>query len=103
MMVEGKNAGWKGAAFKAFLLDLREIGWSEWDPLGLSTERAHCEDEYDSYLLAASGKLSNGIPMDRVVAYLVRIETVHMGMSGSETAHSRAIGTVHRIADLLAG
>jgi hypothetical protein len=52
-------------------------------------------------LLAASGKLSNGIPMDRVVDYLVRIESVHMGMPGSATVYSRATRTVRLIADLL--
>jgi hypothetical protein len=101
MMAEDKNARWRGETFKALLLDLREIGWSEWDPIGLSRDRLHCEDEYDSYLLAASGKLSSGIPMDRVVAYLVGIESVHMGMPGSATAHSRATRTARRIADFL--
>ncbi len=50
----------KGNAFKALLLALREIGWNSWDPISLKSDREHCEDEYDSYLLVAAGKLING-------------------------------------------
>ncbi len=101
-MNESSLARWKGQAFKAFLSELREIGWAEWDPIGLSDSRVHCEDEYDSYLLAACGKISNSIPQDRVVAYLVNIESVHMGMPGSTTANIRAEATVRHISALLA-
>jgi hypothetical protein len=100
-MGDHEKAMWKGAAFKAFLFELREIGWVEWDPIGLFDERSHCNDEYDSYLLAVAGKLSNGIPEDRIVAYLVRIEGVHMGMPGSPTAQARAERTVRLVATLL--
>ena len=90
-----------GAAFKAFLAALREIGWSAWDPIGLSSERAHCEDEYDSYLLAASGKLANGASEDKVADYLVFIENEHMGMPKSDKVRIRALSTAGRISALM--
>jgi hypothetical protein len=91
-----------GGGFKGFLTALREIGWSDWDPIGLSPDRAHCEDEYDSYLLAASGKLANGASEDKVADYLVFIENEHMAMPKTPTTQMRAITTVRRIAALIA-
>ena len=95
-----------GAAFKTFLAALREIGWSVWDPIGLSAERANCVDEcvdeYDGYLLAASGKLANGASEDKVADYLVFIENGHMGMPKSDTARNRAFTTARRISALIA-
>ena len=46
------------AKFK--LSRLREIGWSLWDPIGLSGFEGTLDDEYDSYLLQAAGRLWNG-------------------------------------------
>jgi hypothetical protein len=79
----------KGAELKAFLSELREIGWREWDPIGLSNERTHCEDEYDRYLLAAAGKLINGATERSVADYFVDVETRHMGIPLTKDAHQR--------------
>ena len=101
-MTEGHSNPLVGAGFKAFLAALREIGWSEWDPIGLFPERAHCEDEYDSYLLAASGKLANGASEDKVADYLTFIENERMSIPKSPLARSRAITTARRISALIA-
>jgi hypothetical protein len=90
-----------GSGFAAFLAELREIGWAEWDPIGLSSDRASCEDEYDSYLLAAAGKLANGRTDEQVADYLIYIETSYMGMSKAPDARRRALVTARRIAALV--
>jgi hypothetical protein len=36
---------------------LREIGWGRWDRIGLSGFADKADDEYDSYLLQAAGRL----------------------------------------------
>lgn len=59
---------------------LRDIGWSRWDPIGLNGEDDWPEDEYDSYLLLAAGRLWNGASDDEVTDYLVKVEAEHMGL-----------------------
>ncbi|WP_254433689.1 hypothetical protein [Paracoccus yeei] len=72
------------------LSKLRDIGWSLWDPIGLLDPESRpgrwydeadlsFADEYDSYLIAAASQLRRGTPRDEVVAFLVEIETEHMG------------------------
>jgi hypothetical protein len=99
----GSRAQWTGAAFKEFLGALREVGWSEWDPIGLLSDRPHCEDEYDTYLLAAAGKLVNGADEEKVIDYLVYVETSYMGLTGGQLVRERASRTVRRIAELPGG
>jgi hypothetical protein len=89
------------AGFRATLDALREIGWAEWDPIGLLDQRAHCEDEYDTYLLAAAGKLVNGAPVEKVADYLAYIESDYMGLSANPSARSRALIVARRIAALV--
>jgi hypothetical protein len=75
---------------------LREIGWSKWDPIGLSNTEGSWkaqpfEDEYDTYLIKAAGMLRNGSDPSEVVNYLHHIETVHMGLGPAVDGHrSRA-------------
>lgn len=100
MSCEPEAKRWTGEGFKLFLKELREIGWTNWDPIGLASDRAHCEDEYDSYLLAASGKLANGASEAKVADYLVQVETRHMGLPKSQSAQGRALMTARCIAAL---
>jgi hypothetical protein len=81
----------KGAEFNAFLSELREIGWREWDPIGIVSYRAHCEDEYDTYLLAAAEKLTSGASEQSVADYLVEIEIGRMGFTLAEGMRCRAM------------
>lgn len=78
---------------------LRDIGWREWDPIGLSTledgwEGSSAADEYDGYLLHLAARLQKGELDERMVDYLVGIETEHMGISLSSSTRSRAVATV---------
>jgi len=89
------------------LSKLRDIGWSLWDPIGLLDPRRpgrwddeanlSFADEYDSYLIAAASQLRRGTPRDEVVAFLVEIETRHMGMADSPSARPRAEAVVDAI------
>ena len=94
---------------KIKLSRLREIGWSEWDPIGLSQmgddhwkDGGGCADEYDSYLLQVAGRLRRGEPDEDTVAYLEEIEMVHMGGGRVATTRSRAEATVAGISEYLA-
>jgi len=64
---------------------LREIGWSLWDPIGLSDRKDSWkgqafEDEYDTYLIKAAGMLRNRCSRGEVVDYLFWVETNVMGL-----------------------
>ena len=66
---------------------LRDIGWEQWDPIGLlgdgeAWEGTSFADEYDTYLLRAASMLRHGQSDQDVAAYLSSIETEHMGLSG---------------------
>ena len=94
---------------KVKLLNLREIGWLLWDPIGLRElcdgewqDGGACADEYDGYLLQVVGRLRRGDPADEVSAYLEDTEVGHMGLSRNATTGSRARATVEAIAQYLA-
>lgn len=66
---------------------LREIGWRDWDPIGL----AGCpRDEYDAYLLQVVGRLRRGEPVTQVVDYLDHIRGVTMGLGPPNAASHKA-------------
>ena len=69
---------------------LREIGWARWDPIGLRGTAGQPDDEYDSYLLQAAGRLWNGASQQDIADYLVNIETEHMGLSDATGVYERA-------------
>lgn len=78
---------------------LRDIGWREWDPIGLkhfegNWEDSSAADEYDRYLLHVAARLQKG-EMDRpLVDYLIAIETEHMGLRMQPDTLARAAATV---------
>jgi hypothetical protein len=75
---------------------LREIGWRAWNPIDLErTESA--EDEYDSYLLQAAGRLWNGESEAKVADYLAGIEAEHMGLGHGFGIKLRARATAKGI------
>lgn len=67
---------------------LREIGWKDWDPIGLADSSCP-RDEYDSYLLQAVSRLRQGQTVDQVAEYLEKVASAHMGL-GPSTPASRA-------------
>lgn len=88
------------ARTKLRLSALREIGWDVWDPIGL--KEGGPRDEYDTYLLHVAGLLRAGGAREEAVAYLLDIESRHIGLGAQPTAEVRARQTVERIAALVA-
>ena len=84
---------------------LRDIGWSKWDPIGLSFDGgwhdSNAADD-DAYLLHVVQCLQNGEPDSSVADYLVGVETDHMGISLTSTARPRAVTTVAAIREYAA-
>lgn len=81
---------------------LRDIGWTEWDPIGLADIEGGWRDndganEYDAYLLQVAARLQRGEPEVILVDYLVRVETDHMGLSPGPTTRPRAVAAVDAI------
>ena len=84
---------------------LRQIGWDEWDPIGLGSVedwRADAPDEYDSYLLYVVSMLRNGQGVDDAAAYLDRISSEHMGLGqATPEGHRASLTTANAIAAYL--
>lgn len=88
--------------------ELREIGWREWDPIGIwqfadDAWQNGAADEYDSYLAEVARGLRAGWTMDEAVEYLVGIECEHIGFSERPTTRPRAEATVKAIRQLVGG
>jgi hypothetical protein len=78
---------------------LRDIGWAYWDPLGLlakgkSWDSEPFADEYDSYLLKLADDLRGGSSAAEAVAYLIQVESEHMGPDARRDICARAEATV---------
>lgn len=84
---------------------LRDIGWSLWGPIGLLDPEGRpgrwddeaspsFADEYDSSL---ASQLRLGRLRDEVVAFVVEIETEHMGTGDNPSARPRAEGVLDAI------
>lgn len=76
------------------LRELRRIGWSQWDPLGLKQQDSP-RDEYDRYLVHAADMLMTGESVAGVASYLTGIVTREMGLTtdvqlSERTAHALA-------------
>ena len=85
---------------------LRDIGWSQWDPIELNGseggwQRSEAADEYDRYMLCVAGGLLRGEPDEALVHYLLNIETRHMGLAETPRARTRAAATVAAIREYL--
>lgn len=66
-------------------LALRNIAWSEWDPMALNGSEggwrfSDAANEYDRYILRVLEGLQSGEPEASMIDYLVGIETHHMGL-----------------------
>ena len=76
---------------------LREIGWAKWDPIGLAGTEGQPDDEYDSYLLQAAGRLWNGASQEEVADYLVGVETEYVGLGDAPGVRQRAREVAHAL------
>ncbi|MCJ2032093.1 hypothetical protein MKK50_22250 [Methylobacterium sp. J-043] len=64
---------------------LRDIGWREWDPIGLlaageTWDHKLFADEYDAYLMKVAGDLRRGGELQEAASYLVSIERDYMAI-----------------------
>jgi hypothetical protein len=78
---------------------LRDIGWSLWDPIGLSGMENTPDDEYDTYLLKAAGRLWEGASEEEVADYLVSIETEYMGLGDVRGVSAQARKVVSALSE----
>ena len=88
---------------------LRDIGWGLWDPIGLIGPDAPFSgkwsdegnqsfaDEYDTYLISAASQLRRNTQREKVVEYLIEIETQHMVSRENATTRERAEAVVTAI------
>jgi hypothetical protein len=78
---------------------LREIGWQEWDPIGLADSTCP-RDEYDAYLLQAVSRFRQGQAVEQVADYLEETSCDQMGLGpstpASRAASERAATLIHR-------
>jgi hypothetical protein len=91
---------------KVQLSRLRDIGFRDWDPIGVLADGEPWKDhpaasEYDRYLLEVVGRLVRGAGEAEAAAYLVSIESDHMGLGTTARAADRAAATVRSIGDYL--
>lgn len=84
---------------------LRDIGWTEWDPLRLLPKGDRWEnypefaDEYDRYLLHAETRLRRDWSVSEAADYFMHIACEHMGLGQpiDSSARIRAEGTAQAI------
>ena len=81
---------------------LRDIGWKEWDPIGILPEGRNWDhepfaNEYDSYLLEVAGAFRRGASLTEATSYLAHIEREHMGLSNQTDRLARAEATARLI------
>lgn len=85
---------------------LRDIGWEQWDPIGLrgsegGWRRSHAADEYDRYMRRVADGLQGGEPGAALIDYLVSIETLHMRLTETPATRARAEATVATVREHL--
>lgn len=93
---------------KLRLSRLRDIGWSQWDPIGIMEPGMRWEshaaaDEYDGYLFAVANQLCAGGSDEDSILYLIKVETHRIGLTPRDDTEPRARRTVEAIRDYLAG
>ena len=82
--------------------DLRTIGWSEWDPIGLRGADGKplpgAEDEYDAYLLQVVKFLDEGAGQQTATNFLSGIAKIHMGLGyADEAAAAKTVAAIERL------
>jgi hypothetical protein len=81
---------------------LRDIGWTEWDPIGLLPaghlweDYPEFADEYDRYLLEVVSRLRRDWSVSDAAAYLLWVASEHMGL-GKRAQQTNAEATAKAI------
>ncbi|MGQ3284712.1 hypothetical protein [Bosea sp. (in: a-proteobacteria)] len=81
---------------------LRDIGWKEWDPIGILPpgeiwDHQPFADEYDRYLLAVAGGFRRGMSLEDATQYLLRAARQQMGLSPHPLQIEQASATARSI------
>jgi len=81
---------------------LRDIGFRDWDPIGILREgqpwKDHpAADEYDPYLLDLAGRLLGGAGDAEAADFLMWVESDHMGLGTAARTADRAAATVRAV------
>lgn len=81
---------------------LRDIGWKEWDPIGLlpvgeKWDHQPFADEYDRYLLAVAGHFRRRGSFKEAVEFILKVERKAMGLSIRPGRDARASTTARLI------
>lgn len=88
---------------KIQLSRIRQIGWDQWDPIGIRSFgtdgwKEGAADEYDAYLLQVVSRLHRGEPIESAVSYLDQIASEHMGLGPlTDEGHRASVATVEAI------
>lgn len=85
---------------------LREIGWREWDPIGIrkmggDAWQNGAADEYDTYLAEVASGLKSGWSAEQAIDYLMSVERDYTGLGDLPDARDRATATVKAIVSFL--
>lgn len=83
------------------LSQLREIGWTLWNPIRILRFRDDAPDEYDTYLSKTADMLRTGTSDADCIEYLIDIECNYMGIDMSDDTHTRATATVAAIRKII--
>lgn len=86
---------------------LRDIGWKEWDPIGLLTYKdvwgtEGYVDEYDRYLLTVARHLRRGGTVQDAARYLLTVERDYMGLGAHPHQDARATTVAQSIKNYIA-
>lgn len=81
---------------------LRDIGWKEWDPIGLLPpgeiwDHQPFADEYDHYLLAVAGGFRRGMSLEGATHFLLTAVRETMGISAHPLQIEQASATARLI------
>lgn len=76
---------------------IRRALFEEWDPIGVKAIPG-AEDEYDSYIPEIYRLLLERKGKDEIFAYLWRLETEHMGLTGDRQATKRFAELLKKLA-----
>ena len=81
-------------AFETFVLQVNQILWTEWDPIGCGVP----DDEYRSYARVVADKAVKGETAEQIMTYLYWAENDRMGLKCTrEDAFRRTAGIVDTI------
>lgn len=73
---------------------LREIGWSTWNPIGLTCPPATPADEYDTYLMHVARLLMEGCTISDAAAYLRQVAEEQMGVPADTDAATNTCAAI---------